>query len=137
MNWALSKIENLASKFDNLTYYNQLDNPQNIEVGEFMRNYHALAFELARYHRTTAQQNLEADLCQSIIARIDAMNDFLLSYQFAEGLTDTVSNLRSHYRMDDLLETRNAIYHRLTAQQQPYHPFVNTTDVHSVYVSLS
>lgn len=117
MNWAFRNIEKLASKFDNLTNYNQLDNPGNAEVNAFIQNYHALAFELAPYRCMHANQLLDMPLCERIVNRIENMNNFLLMYQSQEELFDVVMNLRQHYHMEELLNVKNEIVQKMMAQQ--------------------
>lgn len=120
MNWLFQKVESLASKMDGLTMHNQLENPQHPEVAEFMRNYHLLAFEIARYRRTGANQTMEVEVCKSIVERVNMMNEFLLFYQSSEDTTlfHVVSIMREHYHMDTLLQLRNEIEQKNMAEQQ-------------------
>lgn len=117
MNWVFSKIEKVASTFDNLTSYNQLDNPGNAEVAAFIQNYHALAFEIPPYRRMHTNQLLDMPLCETMVKRIETMNDFLLFYQSTDDLFDVVTNLRQHYHMEELLTLKNEIVQKMIAQQ--------------------
>lgn len=140
MNWVFSKLETLGSKMDGITMHNQLENPQHPEVIEFIRNYHVLAFELARYHRSGAHQNMEVELCKGIVERINKMNEFLLFYQSStedNALFNIVSVMRDHYHMDQLLQTRNEIQQRLIAEEQRQQVIANQSMSYYVNTTTS
>jgi hypothetical protein len=126
--WA--SFSSVVDKFDELTLRNQLDNPQNPEVRRFLDNYLVLAFELAAVRHTAPNQRLDAELCSTILLRIDTMNDFLLRYQTENETFEQVIVLREAFHMEQLLASRAELATRLSnemqcssQQQSPYAPF--------------
>lgn len=116
----MKKGKALMDAVDGVLNYKDLRSNQNPEVRRFIEEYHALTFELATYRNTPPTMTIEPGLAELIVARIDAMNEMLLSYQsdcdratFNDAMT-----MRAAYRLDELNEARREIQGKIDAAAQ-------------------
>lgn len=131
----MKTLNKLVEKWDALMNYNQLDNPANPEVRKFIENHLMLVFEIDQYKRTAPNQMIDIALCQTIVSRIECMNEFLLFYQSEMDTFESVQTLRAGFHMEEHLLLKADLQQQLLAieqqqqsqQQQPQTPPWMTT----------